>query len=318
MHRPVQFPFTWGKVTTGAAPQGPRSGTVPEGDTLFRTAAALRRVLGGRQVTRFDSVYPRLTRVDEDTPIVGRTIEDVRSVGKHLLIVFSGDVVLRSHLRMHGSWHVYGAGESWKRPRASMRVLLETENAVAVAFDVVDVAFHTGRTLPRDSAVGSLGPDLLGPDFDESVALLNLRQPPDVAVADALLNQWRLAGIGNVYKSETLFLTRTHPFLAIGALSDEHLLAVIRKARLLMRANVVEGAATGIVTYRSLRRTTWRDAPGERYWVYRRTGLPCRRCGTRIENRKMGEDARSTYFCPVCQRDGAPPVFGINSGMPPA
>ncbi|MGE3843521.1 MAG: Fpg/Nei family DNA glycosylase [Vicinamibacterales bacterium] len=286
---------------------------MPEGDTLFRTARTLRRVLAGREVTRFESVYPRLTRVDEDTPVAGRTVEDVRSAGKHLLIVLSGDLVLRSHLRMHGSWHVYGPGEPWKRPRASMRVLLETEHAVAVAFDVVDVTFHSERTLPRDSAVGSLGPDLLATDFDEAVALRNLRQPPDVAVAEALLNQWRLAGIGNVYKSETLFLCRIHPFLAVSALSDEHLLALVRKARLLMRANVVEGAAAGIVTYRSLRRTTRRDAPGARYWVYRRAGEPCRRCGTRIENRKMGEDARSTYFCPVCQRDATPPVFGLGT-----
>lgn len=287
---------------------------MPEGDTIFRTAERLRHAFAGREVTRFESAYPKLTRVDEDAPLRGRTIEDVRAAGKHLLIVFSGDLVLRSHLRMHGSWHLYRTTDSWRRSLAAMRILIETREFVAVAFDVVDVSFHTPRNLLRDSRIGSLGPDVLDAGFDESEALRRLRLPPDLPIAAALLEQWRMAGIGNVYKSETLFLCRTNPFQPVSQLTDDRLLALVRKAVLLMRSNVAEGTGAEIVTYRSLRRTTGRANPGERYWVYRRIGLPCRRCGTRIESLKMGDAARSTYFCPACQLEPSAKIFGITGG----
>lgn len=274
---------------------------MPEGDTLFRAARTLRRALAGQAVTRFESVYPRLTRVHEDAPVTGRTIDDVQAAGKHLLMRFSGGLVLRSHLRMNGRWHIYRVGEAWQRPFSEMRVIVGTATYVAVGFGLHDIDFHDERTLGRDSVVGDLGPDLLAPTFDEGEALTRLRRPPDLPVAMALLDQRRLAGIGNVYKSETLFICGTSPFVAVSTLSDDVLLALVRKARTLMQANVHEAAPDRIVTYRGLRRTTGRSNPEERLWVYRRAGLPCRRCGTPIVNRKMGEDARSTYFCPRCQ-----------------
>lgn len=274
---------------------------MPEGDTLFRAARTLRRALAGHVVTRFESVYPRLTRIHEGSPITGRTIEDVQAAGKHLLMTFSGGLVLRSHLRMNGRWHIYRSGEPWQRPRSEMRVVLGTATFVAVGFGLHDIDFHDARTLARDSVVGDLGPDLLAPEVDEAEAVSRLRRSPDLPVAMALLDQRRVAGIGNVYKSETLFLCGIPPFAPVSTLTDASLLSLIRKARTLLQANVHEDAPDRIVTYRGLRRTTRRADPSERLWVYQRRGLPCRTCGTPIAMEKRGEDARSTYFCPRCQ-----------------
>jgi endonuclease-8 len=257
--------------------------------------------MAGRRVTVFDSVYPHLRRVHEDAPVTGRTIDDVQAVGKHLLFTFSGGLVLRSHLRMNGRWDIYRTGERWKHSVSGMRVVIGTDDYVAVAFDVVDVAFYDARTLRRDSPVGRLGPDLLQDPFDEEDALRRLRQPPDDEIAAALLHQWRLAGIGNVYKSETLFLCRINPFRRVSSLSDDELRALVRKAQVLMKANVTAGSSQQIVTYRALRQTTGRFNPADRLWVYGRIGRPCRRCGTRIEMKRMGEGARSTYWCQRCQ-----------------
>jgi endonuclease-8 len=274
---------------------------MPEGDTIFRAARTLRRAMAGRVVTRFDSVFPHLTRVHDDTPITGRTIEEVTSAGKHLMFVFSGALVLRSHQRMKGSWHVYRAGEPWQRSAARARVIVGTADFVAVGFDLMDVAFHPLRTLGRDSPVGALGPDLLHETFDDGEARRRLRLPPDAPVAVALLDQWRLAGIGNVYKSETLFLCGIDPLLPISRLTDDDLRRLIQRARALMQANVTATSGDRIVTYSGLRRTTGRSNPSERLWVYKRAGAPCRRCGTPIRVAKLGTAARSTYWCPRCQ-----------------
>src|SRR4029450_4852686 len=133
---------------------------MPEGDTILRAAHALHRALAGRTVTRFESVFPRLTRIDHDAPLRGRTIDGVEARGKHLLIRFSGDLALRTHMRMHGSWHIYRPGERWQRPRDAMRVLVATAAFVAVGFDVPDAELT--RTSKLDAgALGRLGPDLL-------------------------------------------------------------------------------------------------------------------------------------------------------------
>ena len=277
---------------------------MPEGDTIFRAARTLREAMAGRVVTRFESVFPHLNRIHEDTPVTARTVEDVTSAGKHLLFRFSGGLVLRSHLRMNGRWHVYRTGERWQRPRSAMRVVVGTDAYEAVGFDLVDVSFHSARTLLRDSTVGTLGPDLLRDDFDEVEALRRLRAPPDVDIATALLDQWRLAGIGNVYKSETLFLCGVAPFRRVSDVSDGDLERLVRKARVLMRANVGKDARSGIVTYRGLRRTTGRANPEERVWVYGRAARPCRKCGTMLRSEKRGPAARTTYWCPQCQGEG--------------
>jgi endonuclease-8 len=274
---------------------------MPEGDTIFRAARTLHRALAGSLVTRFESVYPQLTRVDDDTPLAGRTIERVESQGKHLLMRFSGDLVLRTHMRMSGSWHIYRPNERWQRPPREMRVLVATEPFVAVGFNIPVAEFETTHTLQRDDALGSLGPDLLSPQFDEAEALARMRRHPAEEIGPVLLNQRVVAGIGNVFKSETLFLCGVHPFTLVGTLSDDQLTTLLRTGRRLLGANVLPTSTEGIVTYFGLRRTA-RDAEHhDRLWVYGRGNKPCRRCDTPIAARKQGLDARITYWCPQCQ-----------------
>jgi endonuclease-8 len=279
---------------------------MPEGDTIYRSARTLDRALGRRLVTRFESVLPALTRIDQDAPIAGRTVERCWSQGKHLLISFSGGLVLRTHMRMHGSWHVYRPGERWRRPRFHMRIVIETDAFVAVAFNVPVAELHTARELAREPILRELGPDLLAPELDVEAVVARLRERASVAMGDALLDQRALAGIGNVYKSEVCFVCRVNPFAPVDRLSDDDLRALVQTARRLLQANVAPGTGAGITTYHPLRRTTGRADGEEHLWVYGRTGRPCRRCRTPIQRKKQGVDARSTYWCPTCQPDGAP------------
>jgi endonuclease-8 len=274
---------------------------MPEGDTLFRAARTLHRALAGKPVVRFETVLAQLSRVDEDAPIAGRTVERVRSVGKHLLVELSGDLVLRTHLRMSGSWHVYRPGERWQRPRSAMRVVLETSDFQAVAFDVAVAEFRTARELARDPAVASLGPDVLDPRFDEAEAVRRLRERGSLGVGEALVDQRALAGIGNVFKSEVCFAERVHPFSPVTSLDDATLLRLVRTARRFLGMNVLESSGGGMVTFPGLRRTTRGGNPSARLWVYGRAGEPCRVCGESIRLERRGLQARSTYFCPRCQ-----------------
>ena len=272
----------------------------PEGDTIFRAARTLHRALAGRTVVRFVSMFPSLTRVHEDTPLTGRTIESVRSAGKHVVVSFSGGLVLRTHMRMNGSWHVYRPGERWQRPHGDMRIVLATEAFEAVGFNIPDAELIASAHLARNRALSTLGPDLLADDFDAAAARDRLRSRATAPIAEALLNQRIMAGIGNVYKSEVLFACRIHPATPVAQLSDAQIEALIETARRFLRANVSDARAP-MATYTGFRRTTRRDAPSERLWVYGRSGKPCRRCGTAIECRKQGLDARATCWCPVCQ-----------------
>src|SRR3982074_106921 len=138
---------------------------MPEGDTVFLAAQTLHRFMAGRIVTRFESVYPAVTRIAEDHPIVGRTIESVSARGKHLLIAFSGDLVLHTHMRMNGSWHLYRPGVRWQRPTRDMRVLVATAAVIAVGFNVPIAELLSSRDLARHPALRTLGPDLLSAAF---------------------------------------------------------------------------------------------------------------------------------------------------------
>jgi endonuclease-8 len=270
---------------------------MPEGDTIFRAARTLHRALAGQVVTRFETAYAPVARVHDDTPVTGRTIEAVESHGKHLVMRFSGDLALRTHMRMHGSWHVYRPGERWQRPRATMRVLVATAAFVAVGFDVPDAELTRASDLDG-GALGRLGPDLLAPDFDAAEARRRLRTRGDATIAEALLDQRTLAGIGNAFKSEVLFEAGVDPNAHVAALSDARLEAIVAIARRQLAVNVREGSmprARG-------RRTTGRMAPDEGAWVYGRGGRPCRRCGTSIASAKQGTTARLTYWCPTCQK----------------
>jgi len=273
---------------------------MPEGDTIFRAARALDRALAGRIVTAFESVFPHLTRIDTDRPLRGRTVERVTSRGKHLLMWFSGDLVLRTHMRMNGSWHIYRRGERWRRPFHDMRIVVATEAFEAVAFTVPVAEFSSGAALARE--LSDIGPDPLAPDFDPGDAVARLRARAGMEVADALLDQRAIAGVGNVYKSEILFAAGVNPFTPVGALADETLERLVALAAKFMRANVTDGSTAAIVTYTGYRRTTGRANPAERLWVYGRADKPCRRCGHPVSRAKQGPDARSTYWCEKCQR----------------
>jgi endonuclease-8 len=268
---------------------------MPEGDTIFRAARTLDRALAGKQVVRFETPLAQLSRVDDDAPIAGRTVTGVRSVGKHLLVEFSGDLVLRTHMRMAGSWHIYRRGERWQRPRASMRVVVETADFQAVAFDVPVAEFRNARELARDPAVASLGPDVVAEGFDEGEAVRRLRERSALVIGDALLDQRALAGIGNVFKSEVCFAERVHPFTLVSALDDATLLRLVRTARRFLAMNVLTSSGAGMVTTR-------RADPSARLWVYGRAGEDCRVCGGPVVIERRGLQARSTYFCPRCQR----------------
>jgi len=280
---------------------------LPEGDTIFRAATTLHRVLAGKEVTRFESVYPALTRVADDRPIVGRTIESVSAHGKHLLMAFSGDLILRTHMRMNGSWHIYPAGARWQRPAHEMRVLVGTREAVAVGFNVPVAELLTARALARHRQLRALGPDLLsgagasrsGEPFDRLEVIRRLRTWRSDTIGDALLNQRVVAGIGNVFKSEILFVARIDPFAPVSSLSDAELDRLVAVARELLAANVMSRSQT--LSPAIGRRTTRSLDPREKLWVYGRDGRRCRRCGAPIHSKKAGLDARLTYWCPACQ-----------------
>lgn len=266
---------------------------MPEGDTIFRAARTLHQALAGKVVTRFETVLPKLARVDDQTPVTGRRIERVEAVGKNLIVAFTGDLFLRTHMRMNGSWHIYRPGERWQRSRRDMRVLIETEDFVAVGFNIPIAEFHTARTLARTDDVRLLGPDLLGSSFDAEEIVRRMRARPRSEIANVLLNQRVLAGIGNVYKSEALFIAGVNPFASVESLDDSALNRIIAISKKLLRYNVRPDTNARITT-NALR-------ADDSLYVYGRAGKPCRRCGTPIERRAQGTDARLTYWCPKCQ-----------------
>jgi endonuclease VIII len=274
---------------------------VPEGDTIYRAARTLHTALAGQRVTRFETVLAHLTRVDADHPIAGRMLERVEARGKHVLMWLDsggeGSLVLRTHMRMHGSWHIYRPGERWQRPRREMRIVIETAPYVAVAFAVPVAEFVAAEALERDGPVAELGPDLLSDTVDSAEAVTRLAARADMEIADALLDQRAVAGIGNVFKSEILFAARLNPFTKVGTLTDAELARIVAIAVRQMRANITD-AAPGMAHGR---RTTNRLDPAAGLWVYGRRGQACRRCGTPIQRARQGPDMRSTYWCERCQ-----------------
>jgi endonuclease-8 len=264
---------------------------VPEGDTVWNTARALHRALAGQPVTASDFRVPQLATAD----LAGRTVVESASRGKHLLLRFSGapPVSLHSHLRMDGSWRVFAPGERWRGgPGHLIRVALHTPAAVAVGYHLHELALVP--TAEEDTLVGYLGPDLLGPDWDPAEAVRRLRSRPERAIADALIDQRNLAGIGNLYKAETLFLRGVSPWTPVSEVDD--LAGLVTLAQRLLAAN--RGRWTQVTTG-SLRR-------GESVYAFERAGRPCRRCGTPIRRATQGDHERLTYWCPTCQPGPGP------------
>ncbi len=303
---------------------------MPEGDTIYRAVRALQKALGGKVVTAFETGVAKLASGNDDAPVVGRVLERVEARGKWCLIFFSGDRILVTHMLMSGSWHIYRTGEKWRLPRRAMRVMLRVGAVVeeaaefpthamkphewatrelagyeAVLFNAQVAEFHTARSLERSSQVPKLGPDVLAAEFTVERGVAAMREfgaaHPEAEVAVVLLNQRVLAGLGNVYKSEVAFAAGVNPFRQMRTLTAREMEKTVEVAQRYMRANVVDGAGEGIVTYAGNRRTTRSMSVGERLWVYRRAGQECRRCGAMVMMRKQGTAVRSTYWCPACQ-----------------
>jgi endonuclease-8 len=266
---------------------------VPEGDTIWRTARTLDAALAGKTLTGFDSTLPAALASAARHGLVGKTVESVEAHGKHLLVCFGGGVVLHTHQGMKGGWRLYRKGSARRPPRGRARARLETSDAVALCHRAPVVEVLSRRQRASHPALVRLGPDVLAEDFDPREARARLRRHGSVEIGVALLDQTALAGVGNVYKSEVLFLAGVAPGARVGELDDECLERVVVLARDLMSRN--RGAGP--------RRTT-SALSSSPLWVYRRTGRPCRRCGSRIRRVVQGEQARATYFCPGCQ---APP-----------
>uniref|UniRef100_UPI002F4DE54B Fpg/Nei family DNA glycosylase n=1 Tax=Kribbella sp. NPDC051137 TaxID=3155045 RepID=UPI002F4DE54B len=258
---------------------------MPEGDTVWRACNRLNQSLSGQELVRTDFRVPSLATTD----LTGRTVLEVVARGKHILMRLSGGLTLHSHFRMDGSWHLYRPGERWRGgPAHEIRAVLETAKWTAVGYrlPVLDLV----ATDDEDSIVGHLGPDLLSPSFDRAAAIANVESDPDRTISEALLDQRNLAGIGNFYRTEVCFLLGLNPWRPV---SDVDVPAAVDLSRKLLKANVRNGVqvSTGV------------DRPGQRTWVFERTGKACRRCGTTIRSGTLGEPTRErvTYWCPACQ-----------------
>jgi endonuclease-8 len=257
---------------------------MPEGDTVYRAAKNLNAALQGQTLTKSDFRVPAFATVD----LTGEVIDDVVSRGKHLLH-HVGDVTLHTHLKMEGSWHLYRPGTKWRRPAYQARVVLETDEWVAVGFDLGIVELVPRD--PDDSVVDYLGPDLLGPDWSPDLALANLQQDPAREIGLALLDQRVMAGLGNVYRNELCFLRGVLPTRRVGDVPD--LPKTVDLAHRLITANKDR-----------VERTTTGTLRGATDWVYNRAGRPCLRCGTTILRGTLGEsdlELRDTFWCPRCQ-----------------
>jgi len=267
---------------------------VPEGDTVWLAARRLHDALATRVLVRSEFRVPQLSTAS----LAGQTVVDVVSRGKHILLRTDAGLTLHTHFRMDGSWHLYRPGTRWSGgPDWQIRLLLSNSEWDAVGYRMPVIELLPSRE--EQQVVGHLGPDLLGSDWDEDEALRRLATGPARELGAALLDQRNLAGIGNLYKAETLFLSGLTPWIPVADVPD--LPAVVRRAHRLMLANKEHWHQS---TTGSLRR-------GEEQWVFERTGRPCRRCGTRIRQAMQGEadhpdQARVCYWCPQCQAGPAP------------
>jgi endonuclease-8 len=270
---------------------------VPEGDTIYRAAAALRTALVGEKLLRFDAV-----RLIGPVPVAGRTIEAVRSHGKHLQIVFDDGVVLHSHMRLTGTWHLYHPGERWRRSHRSMRATLDTATWQAVCFNAPLLETYRVPDRTRHPGMGNLGPDLCAPhtDLHQCVDLVLSYPDPAATIAEVLLDQRVMCGVGNVYRSEVLWACQLSPWAEVGSLSQAEAEAVVYTAAHLLRANL-----------HSAQRVTTADVRGG-LAVYRRAMQMCARCHDTIEATRHGQFARVVYWCPGCQRRHDPPVDGLD------
>ncbi len=264
---------------------------MPEGDTIHKIANWLAPRLTDRVVTDVrmaDAAGARSCR--------GRRVAGVRALGKHLFIELDHDRALRSHLGMYGSWHFYPPGAAWKKPHSQASLVVETEDDVYVCFNAKEVELVATPSVRERIIDTRLGPDLIGEDVDAGYLVRRARDilEPDALIADVLLDQRVACGIGNVYKSEVLFIERILPQRLLGDVTGDALARCFEIAADLLRRNLGGGK----------RVTRFEDDDAGRLWVYGRTGLPCLRCDGRIAGRRLGKHHRGTFWCPDCQAPG--------------
>jgi len=274
---------------------------VPEGDALFRFARRVDAALAGKTIRRARAHGPG--PVPQVERLVGVRCLGARSVGKNLLIEFDNGLVLRGHLRMYGTWHVYRPGQRWSRPEREARLVLEVDDFVVVNFSAPVIELLESRALPHHRPVAGLGPDLLDDAFDPSEAMRRFRDPlrADLTIGDAIMDQRVMAGVGNIWKHETLFRCGVNPWRRVRELDDGELLRIIETARDLLRASVGKPNARGLTRRPEM-------------YVYLRAGQPCRRCGTRLESSRQGVDIRYTTWCPRCQPATRTPAGADSAG----
>lgn len=271
---------------------------MPEGDTLFIAAKKLEAALLGHVITRFASPLPEL----KEQRVEGQLVTAVRSHGKHVIIELADGRALLSFLRMQGKWSVFEKARL--RPRLLQKTAREPtwddEETTLIIETAANVAILQRAALAQlaplakiEARLSGLGPDLLSPDYDQAEVLARLHENPELSIAEALLRQSIVAGIGNVYKSEVLFLEKVSPFDSVASLDDVTLQRVLTRARDLMRRNL-----------QGPRRTTFGTFAGTPFYVYERSGQHCLKCDTKIGMRRQGALQRSTYFCPRCQNVG--------------
>lgn len=261
---------------------------MPEGDTIHKIANFLAPALAGREVLSLAVARPA-----ENRSMAGRRIREVTARGKHLYIAFDNDLALRSHLGMYGAWHHYPPGGEWRKPASQASVVLETPERVYVCFNARDVEWVRTPSVRQRVLDMRLGPDLAAAGVvldrlpDRARALLET----DAPLVDVLLDQRVASGIGNVYKSELLFIRRLAPLQSLGATSDAVLLGCYELASELLQANLGGG-----------KRVTRFEGDGAgRLWVYGRSGSSCLRCADTIHYARLGRHHRGTYWCPACQ-----------------
>lgn len=268
---------------------------MPEGDTIHRAARRVGAALVGNSIAQIATPQARHRLDAWPERLAGREVRTVDAHGKHLFIRFDGELTIHSHLRMGGAWHVYGRGERWRRGRHRAWLVIRTESHDVVQFDGPVLELMRDSRTRFDQRLAALGPDILAETFDEQGFLARLRSDdPTRSIGDALLDQRNVAGIGNIWKSEGCHMAGIDPWRKLSAVADEEVLAIVRAARPQMQMSV-EGNG---------RVRTYAPAAGGRggTFVYDRSGQPCRRCETLIRARGQGDDNRTTYWCPRCQR----------------
>jgi endonuclease VIII len=290
-------------------------GDMPEGDTIHNAALRVGDALVGKAIREIETPHPRFAVDRWPERLAGRDVRAVDARGKHLFIRFEGDLTLHSHLRMGGKWGVYERGRRWTRPARRAWLIIRTDRHDVVQFDGPVLELMTDSRTRFDRLLAGLGTDIVADDFDERSFLRRLREDDGTRdIGDALLDQRNVAGIGNIWKSESCFVAGIDPWRKTADVTDDEALAIVRAARPLMRESAQRGGPT--ITFKGEaepkraaavpRRAPAPRSPDDRdrrpgTFVYERGGLPCRRCATKILARGQGDDNRTTYWCPSCQ-----------------